>query len=260
VRRLRKSARELTVAARRRVPFGGDRFRLGLEDPRAPLASDMDVDSGTLLLAFGGMAGKLDIPPFEFFSLTGEMPVKRLFVRDLRRAWYHRGVPRHGETIPAVAASLAALIERQSVERLVVVGTSAGGYAALLFGSMLGAETVLSFCPQTTLDRGQLAAIGDQRWDEQLGPIRAAGELDEEWADLRRRLPQLRRAETAYELYYDGSFELDRLQAEHLDGLPGVSLRPFDGGRHLVARAMRESGDLEWVLTRALALPGPAEA
>jgi pimeloyl-ACP methyl ester carboxylesterase len=241
-----------------RIRFGGDRFRRGLEDPQAPLSSDLDADSRTLLLAFGGMAGELHMPPFEFFSLTGEMPVKRLFVRDLRRAWYHRGVPRHGESIAAVADSLGELVAAQPVQRLVVVGSSAGGYAALLFGALLGADTVLSFGPQTTLDRGQLAAIGDRRWDERLGELRAAGEFDPEWADLRRVLPEARRAETACEIHYDEEFALDRAHAEHLGDLPGLSLHPFPGGEHRVARAMRDSGDLERALARALMLPAPA--
>ena len=74
-------------------------FRRGVEDPNRPLSLDMGADSGTLLIAFGGMQGQLGMPPFEFFKATGAIPVKKLFVRDLRQAWYHRGIPGHGESI-----------------------------------------------------------------------------------------------------------------------------------------------------------------
>src|SRR5262249_11994805 len=125
---------------------------------------------------------------------------------------------------------------------------------ALLFGCMLGADTVLSFGPQTTVDLDGLAALGDRRWDEPLGELAAAGELDRRWADLRSALPEVRRADTACRVYFDERFELDRAHAERLADLDGVSLHRVEGGGHNVARQMRESGELEDVLTAALGL------
>jgi len=246
-----RRARRLPATARRRLPFG-DRFKLALEDPTAPLCSDMKVDSSTLLLAFGGMKGKLDIPPFEFFGLTGEMPTKRLFVRDLKQAWYHRGVRRHGATIPAVAEHLERIIARQRIERLVVVGTSAGGYAALIFGSLLGADRVLCWGPQTTLDLELLGQMEDHRWDDKIARLVSDHHLDEEWIDLRRALPGARIAQTQYELFFDDSYLPDRLHVERLVGVDGVQLRPVAGGEHEVARQMRKTGELEQVLRSAL--------
>jgi pimeloyl-ACP methyl ester carboxylesterase len=250
-RAVRRRARRLPATARRRLPFG-DRFRLALEDPTAPLCSDTKVDSSTLLLAFGGMKGKLDIPPFEFFGLTGEMPIKRLFVRDLKQAWYHRGVRRHGSTIPAVAEHLERIIAHQQIERLVVVGTSAGGYAALIFGSLLGADRVLCWGPQTVLDLEALAQMDDHRWDDKIVPLISGRHLDQDWIDLRRALPAARIAPTRYELFYDDSYPLDRLHVERLGEVDGVQLRPVDGGKHEVAREMRKTGELERVLRGAL--------
>jgi pimeloyl-ACP methyl ester carboxylesterase len=250
-RAVRRRARRLPATARRRLPFG-DRFRLALEDPTAPLCSDVKVDSSTLLLAFGGMKGKLDIPPFEFFGLTGEMPIKRLFVRDLEQAWYHRGVRRHGSTIPEVAEHLDRIIARQQIERLVVVGTSAGGYAALIFGSLLGADRVLCWGPQTTLDLEVLGQMDDHRWDDKIAPLMSDRHLDEDWIDLRRALPGARIAQTRYELFFDDSYLLDRLHVERLSDVDGVQLRPVAGGEHEVARQMRKTGELELVLRSAL--------
>jgi hypothetical protein len=229
-----------------------DRFRLGLEDPQAPVSSNMDCDSATLLLAFGGMAGQLQIPPFEFFKLTGEMPVKRLFVRDLHQAWYHRGVQGYGLTIEEVAKSLQRLIARSDVDRLVVAGVSAGAYAALVFGTLLGADRTLCFAPQTTIDQGVLAEMGDHRWDDRLSPLAASGSLDSDWTDLRDALPAARRAATRYDLYFDGSFDLDRLHAERLEGTEGLRLHHVAEGEHEVARKMRDTGELEQVLRSAL--------
>jgi pimeloyl-ACP methyl ester carboxylesterase len=210
------------------------------------------VDSRTLLLAFGGIAGRIGIPPFEFFALTGAIPVKRLFVRDLRQAWYHRGVPHHGATLPEVAESLGRLISPHGVERLVVAGNSAGGYAALVLGTLLGADTVLCFAPQTVLDLEILHAMGNHRWDDRLEPLAAAGGLDPRFADLRQALPSARRADTAYRIYFDDALRPDRLHAERLAEVQGVRLYRFGGGSHGIARSLRQNGALHRVLRGAL--------
>jgi hypothetical protein len=233
-------------------PVAEEQFRRDLESPEVPLSEDMAVDSSALLLAFGGMVGRIGIPPFEFFSLAGKIPVKRLFVRDLRQAWYHRGVPHHGATLAQVAESLRGLIAPHHVERLVVAGTSAGGYAALVFGTLLGADTVLCFAPQTVLDLELLARMDDHRWDHRLEPLAAAGVLDPRFADLRCALPAARRADTAYRIYFDEALHADRLHAERLGGIAGVRLYRFGHGSHNVARSLRERGALARVLEGAL--------
>jgi len=227
-------------------------FSRELDDPEVALSADMTRDSRTLLLAFGGMVGRIGIPPFEFFSLTGEMPVKRLFVRDLRQAWYHRGIPGHGESLPEVADSLRAMIAREDLDRLVVAGTSAGGYAALLFGTLLGADTVLCFAPQTVLDLDILAGMDDHRWDDRLGRQSASGGVDTRFTDVRRVLPRARRADTRYGIYFADALTADRLHAERLAGLEGVRLYRFGHSRHNIARSLRDTGALGRVLTSAL--------
>jgi pimeloyl-ACP methyl ester carboxylesterase len=212
----------------------------------------MSANSRVLLLAFGGMVGRIGIPPFEFFSLTGSMPVKRLFIRDLRQAWYHRGIPGHGSNIPELAESLGRILAREQVDRLVVAGTSAGGYAALVFGTLLGADEVLCFAPQTILDLDILADMNDHRWDERLGGLAAAGGVDARFADLRQVLGGARRADTDYRIYFARSLPADRLHAERLADLRGVRLYRFGHSNHNVARSLRETGALEHVLADAL--------
>jgi pimeloyl-ACP methyl ester carboxylesterase len=212
----------------------------------------MASESGTLLLAFGGLNRRIGIPPFEFLSLTGEIPVKRMFVRDQAQAWYHRGIAGHGSSLVEVGESLRELIAAHDVERLVVTGNSAGGYAALAFGTLLGAETVLCFAPQTTIDLAALHAMGDHRWDDNLRPLAAAGVLDPQWIDLREALAPARIADTRYEVYFDESLPTDRLHAERLLGLDGVRLYRFGRGSHHLVRTLRDAGALERILRRAI--------
>jgi pimeloyl-ACP methyl ester carboxylesterase len=247
---LEKRARQMTMRFR-------SRFRQQLQDPNLPLSLDLERDSSTLLVAFGGMKGMLGVPTFEFFKSTGGIAVKRLFVRDLRQAWYHHGIPGHGDTIEGVSASLGALLAGHGVERLVVAGNSAGGYAAMLFGTLLQADVVLGFAPQTVIDLEILASMNDHRWDEQVREAIARGGLDPRWTDLAAALPAVRTANTRYELYFDASFPPDALHAERMAHLEGVRLHPHEGGSHSVALDMRASGELTRALQRALA-SGPA--
>ncbi len=227
-------------------------FRRSLEDRELPLSLDMGGDSRALLIAVGGLKGEMAMPPFEFFRATGGIACKRMFVRDLHQAWYHKGLPGYATDLLGVADSLGELISRHDVDRLVLAGSSAGGYAALVFGTLLGADTVLCFGPQTVLDLDLLASIGDHRWDQRVGELAAAGELDRRWVDLRDALPQARRADTQYHVYIDDALGPDRLHAERLLGVQGVRLYRFGTGGHRIARAMRESGALEEVLQRSL--------
>jgi len=248
----RRIARSLSTRAgalkRRFLPS----FRRGLEDPAVALSLDLDRESTSLLIAFGGIQGGLEIPPFEFFNATGGFPIKRLFVRDLAQAWYHHGARGHGSNIPELADSLRALLAPYEVDRLVVTGTSMGGYAAILFGSLLGADTAIAFAPQTVLERGVLDEIGDHRWDKDLARVAARGGLDPRWTDLRRVLPEVRVADTLYEVRYDPLLRLDREHCERIEGLPGVRLLPREGGGHSIARDMRDRGELEPLLRGAL--------
>lgn len=220
------------------------------------LSHDFASDSSTLLIAFGGAPpARLGVPAFEFRKATEAMSVKRLLVRDLHMAWYHRGLPGQSTTLSGVAESLTEIVAVHDIDRIVAAGNSAGGYAALVFGTLLGADVVLSFAPQTVLDLDALAALGDHRWDDLLQPLSATGALDRRWTDLRQSLRRFRKPNTSYQVYFDESLAVDRLHAERLSGLPGVSLIRFGTGNHALVREMRRTGALTQVLLDALEPP-----
>jgi acetyl esterase/lipase len=212
----------------------------------------MDSDSRTLLLAFGGMNLRIGMPPFEFLSQTGDIPVKRLFVRDFNQSWYHRGMPGYGDSLISVSESLREMLADHELDRLVVAGASAGGYAALVFGTLLGADTVLCFSPQTILDLDVLDRMGDHRWDEQLKPLIAHHALDRSWVDLRSALALAHNGHTRYRVYFDDSAAADRAHAERLLRVPETRLYRFGRGDHMLVRNLRDSGALARILQSAL--------
>jgi pimeloyl-ACP methyl ester carboxylesterase len=236
----------------RRANFARRWFERGLD-------FQMQEDSRTLLIAFGGLAqGLRGMPPFEFHGAARDIPVKRLFVRDPRQAWYHLGIFRYGRSFAALGDSLVELGKRWDLERIVTVGVSMGGYAALAFGTLLAADTVVAIAPQTVIDLDVMWAMDDHRYDRRLGELAAAGRLDRTWTDLSSALPRARHARgarTRYQIYYAERFRIDRLHAERLAEVPGVRLYRFGLGGHELALSLRDTGTLETMLRRALHCP-----
>jgi hypothetical protein len=229
-------------------------YRRTHADTGVALSLDMEGESRTLLVTFGGMKSLAGLPSFEFVNLTRDVHVKRMFVRDPRQSWYHRGMPQHGKTLASIADSLRTVLADHDFDRLVTVGNSAGGYGALVFGTLLGADTVLAFGPQTVLDRETLNEMADHRWDYLLRPLWEKGALEQQWIDLRDALPQARVADTSYKIYFDEKSP-DRLHAERLRDLEGVRLYRFGSGGHNVVRSLRDNGALIRIVRAAVGEP-----
>lgn len=74
---------------------------------------------------------------------------KHIYIRDLYKSWYLLGINRRLCTVESLAEFLK--IESQGYDEIITVGTSSGGYAAILFGSLLRADLILAFCAQWSL-------------------------------------------------------------------------------------------------------------
>jgi hypothetical protein len=229
----------------------------GLVRKESAFLPQLDGDSRTLLIAMSSLQQGRFQPHFEFVKIARALPCKKLFVRDLHQAWYLKGLTGRGD-LASVADEIRRVIAGEEVERLVLVGSSAGGYAALVVGTLLGADAVLAFSPQTVLDLDVLAGM-DHRWDKPLNALAGSGKLDPHWSDLRVALPPIRCADTRYQIYFAEKHVPDRRHAERLLGVDGTTLFRFGLRTHQIAMAMRESGALSQVLRSAL-FPAPPAA
>jgi hypothetical protein len=213
----------------------------------AGLRCDFTPDSSRLVITFGGLPGRqlahgsfAEEPgaAFEFAQSLRRVPVKKMFVRDHAAAWYHRGVRDAGPDIDSVAAYLRGLVADAAVDDVVLIGNSAGGYAALLFGALLGGE-VHAFSPQTFIDPKLRERHGDNRWS---GFIEAIGDrMDSRYADL---VPVLETGTGRFHVYYPSAGP-DVIHAERLDHLHQVALHQIECGGHALVRRLRRSGWLQ---------------
>jgi len=82
-----------------------------------------------------------------------------LYTRDLFKQWYIDGITAKVDSVEQLADMLREYIGDRPV---ITVGTSAGGYAATLFGVLLGAQAVYTFSSQFDLERAALYEGGQR--------------------------------------------------------------------------------------------------
>ena len=223
-----------------------------VSDPHNHVVRDFSIDSPSLLVLFGGIAGGVSMPVFEFFRMTEGYPTKRLFLRDPRQSWYQRGIPGVGDDEDAIAAMLSQRIAESGATRVVMAGASAGGFAAMRLGAKCGAHVVIAFSPQAFIGAAARAAAGDERWPEQIAALHAALGPESSQYQVRDMLEAAagRRMET--QVHFSAGDVLDARHASALEGVAGVSVTAHPGDDHKLVKQLRNQGVLAPMLLEAL--------
>lgn len=107
-----------------------------------------------LIVCFGGMALKFGgILPFEFCNYLSSIYLDTsdlYFFIDKNQCSYHKGIKDITNNIDETVLYINDIIK--NYERVLFMGVSAGGYAAILFGSLCNnVNNIISFIPQTIL-------------------------------------------------------------------------------------------------------------
>lgn len=85
---------------------------------------------------------------YEWFNNRIEKAYKHIFIRDIQKQWYLGGI---NSSIDSPEKLLAFLIDEVKDFSVITLGSSAGGYAAVLYGQLLNAKKILSFNGQFML-------------------------------------------------------------------------------------------------------------
>lgn len=96
----------------------------------------------------------------DYYEWRNAVPIKahkQIFVRDVYKQWYLQGI---NDVINTPPELLKFLKQNTTGYRVIMVGSSAGGYAAILYGCLLNAEKVFAFNAQfelsSLLPKGEL--------------------------------------------------------------------------------------------------------
>lgn len=84
---------------------------------------------------------------FEFYGVRVKNS-KNIYLRDVTNNWYVNGINKDIDSLE----KLLDFLKRESAgKKIITLGSSAGGYAAVLFGNLLGAERIFTFSGQFVL-------------------------------------------------------------------------------------------------------------
>ena len=83
---------------------------------------------------------------YEWYHTRINRASKHIFIRDIFKQWYLGGINANINSPEKLAAFLKQ--ETQGYTNVITLGSSAGGYAAILYGSLINAQTVFAFNPQ----------------------------------------------------------------------------------------------------------------
>lgn len=202
--------------------------------------------SGRIYIFFGGIIGKIGMPPFEFYRSSNILAYSRVFVRDPYQAWYLRGLPGIGPDIHAVGEYLEKIIDTSGADKVTFVGNSMGGYAALLFCAMLKTGSAIAFSPQTFISDEMRMLHGDALWSDKISPLTEAP-VHPEAHDLALWI-QGHYREMHARLIVSDDDPLDCLHAGELSHFPNIRVKQFPEGGHKLVTLLRDKGLLEGIL------------
>lgn len=201
-----------------------------------------------LFLSFGGVRMGAGIPPKEFHASLKGRDAPGYFIKDFRQSWYQEGLLGHSHDVAGTVEVLRALVARHSPKHVVTLGVSAGGYAAMLFGTLLGVDRVAAFSPQIDVSHQvvKLYSGFDTPPPRQFVGEEGAASLST-LLGAQARLPDIR-------IYYGDAQEHDVASAEQLKDIAGVTLVPQAGvSDHPVTVALKRNGQLSEILDQLIA-------
>jgi hypothetical protein len=180
--------------------------------------------TGTILVSFSGQGmGLGTLPQFEFVNfLNKHFPNdEKHFYIDKHLKWYHCGIEGISVNIPETVDYLKKQIE--GFTKVVFMGSSAGGTAAILFGSLLNVNTVIAFRPQTILPQHRITV--------------------EEYGNLRSFINDT----TSYFIYGDLSVDKQTDPFHHIYHCENIDIKPnvvVYKEKNVDLREMRDDGRL----------------
>ena len=206
---------------------------------------EINNDSKNLIVVFGGLAGELPIPVFEFLRSLQKYSCDKIFIRDLRQKWYQNGLQGYTENIYGTTELLRNLCGIKDYQTISFIGNSSGGYAALLFGNLLKVYSVIAFSPQTFINKRLRKKYDDNRWNKQIVSIFRL--KSKKILDVKKILCSKKNI-TENHIYFSSKDNLDKIHAERLKYCNNVFLHQYDYSGHYLIRSLKNNGDLVNIL------------
>jgi hypothetical protein len=149
---------------------------------------------------------------------------KVIFVRDVTKQWYINGINREINTIEKLCDFLKELTQGY---RVICVGSSAGGYAAALVGSLMGADYIFDFSGQFSLD-----SLLDHQSTRNENPMVAKYADDANYRKYYSILEIIQACRVPIFYFYPAKYHADICQSNFVESIPDVYHFRFNRKMH----------------------------
>ena len=213
---------------------------------QSPVIENLIPGSQKIFLFFGGIVGSIGMPPFEFYQASQILEYSKIFLRDVNQAWYQRGLPTIGDNPYAIGEYLKKKIVESGASDVYFVGNSMGGFAALLFCSMLQGGKVIAFAPQTFVSFEKRHKHGDYRWQHQIKKLQetlVASDIYDLKPWIQNNFPQMQAR-----IYVSTSDILDVQHAQELADFSNIEIICYPEAGHKLVTKLRDDGVLPQIL------------
>lgn len=212
-----------------------------------PVLEEKVFGSRKLAISFGGIKGAMGIPAFEFYKSSRIFDHNKIFVRDFRQHWYQSGLKNISHDVDSTAEYLYSRIRSINPEEVVFIGNSMGGYAAILFSSLLNTGSAIAFSPQTTIGLSSKLALGDFRWKRALSRTYINSLAKKNYFDL---LPLLAKEgrKNRISIHVSALDKQDMRHAVRIANQPLVTLNTYNFGGHNLVKHLKQKNLLSTIL------------
>ncbi len=186
-----------------------------------------EPESNSLLVVFSHREAK----GFAAYRIAQELKMKVLFIKDPGDkkngcSWYNGVIKGLSNNADDLFSIIKGIIRDNRVERVVTIGSSMGGYASLLFGTLLNAEKIIAFAPQVVLD-GKLPRNPD------------TNKHDIKYDNLVKSIAE---SKSEISVFYGADDLIDVYNASLLKGLSNVEIFGVPGFGHRFLDELKEVG------------------
>lgn len=205
-----------------------------------PIKTDAVAGAKGTVVVFGSLVSGDSLETLDFGRATSNMNMHRIHVVDFHQSWFQKGLIGLSDDVASTVEVLQEVLDAFP-RPYSFVGSSSGGYGALLFGQLLNADKIITFSAQTKLTPHIKHSYGNIRMDGL--PLDVSGP----YADLHRVLKKSPLSGRAF-MHYGNRNPLDKRQNIRMQNLDNVEVIAHPIAQHNCARRLSQMGQLDALL------------
>jgi len=213
------------------------------------ILTDFSSNKPILAIFFAGIGNKGKLPHFSFYEVSSKINTNKIFVRDIHKLWYHKGLPGIAKNIDEIALYLFQYTQDDQFKRIIFIGNSMGGYAALLLGTLLSVNTVIAFCPKTFISPAMRFFSQDWSNWRQVWKLFWLPSAQRKYFDLKSLLKRKSQG-THYHIYYSTQKRIDKLHVLRIKEYQNITLHSYNIGGHGLVKHLRNTHKLRRILQK----------